>query len=110
MKRIFTMILWLAISGLALCFWSLSPAFASNDEDDVARLAKKLQSGKGFVEAWSLPPKQRQILLIKIGFGLNYLIEFRTKTCYRLFNDGVFVIDCGILQKAYPLLSPLISW
>lgn len=105
MKRVVTMIF-----GMALCAWSLSPAFASMDEEDVARLAKKLQSGKGFAEAWTLPSKQRQMLLIKIGFGLNYLIEFSTKSCYRLLGDGVFVIDCGIIKKAYPLISPLISW
>ena len=96
--------------GLTLCLWSLSPAFASIDEEDVSRLAKKIQSGKGFAEAMSISAEQRQILFIKIGFGLNYLIEFKTKTCYRLFDDGVFVVNCGIIKKAYPLLAPLISW
>ena len=105
MKRFVTVIL-----GLALCFCSFTPAFASIDEEDVSRLAKKLQSGKGFAEAMSISSEQRQILFIKIGFGLNYLIEFKTKTCYRLFDDGVFVVDCGIIKKGYPLLAPLISW
>ncbi|MCH8077210.1 MAG: hypothetical protein IIC13_13805 [SAR324 cluster bacterium] len=105
MKRFVTVVL-----GLALCFWSLTPAFAVIDEDDVSRLAKRLLTGKGFAEAWSISSKERQILFIKIGFGLNYLIEFRTKSCYRLFDDGVFVIDCGIIKKGYPLLAPLITW
>ena len=99
-----------AILGIALSFWSLSPALATIDEEDVSRLAKKLQSGKGFAEAWTISSEERQILFIKIGYGLNYLIEFKTRTCYRLFDDGVFVIDCGIVKKGYPLLAPLISW
>ena len=37
MKRFVTVVL-----GLALCFWSLTPAFAVIDEDDVSRLAKRL--------------------------------------------------------------------
>jgi len=105
MKRFVTVIL-----GVALCFWSLTPAYGAIDEEDVSRLAKKLQTEKGFAEAWSIPSKDRQILFLKIGFGLNYLIEFKTKSCFRLFDDGVFVIDCGIIKKGYPLVAPLITW
>lgn len=100
----------IVMSGLMLCLWSLSPAFASIDEEDVSRLAKKIKSGNGFAEALTISSEERQILFIKIGFGLNYLIEFRTRTCYRLFDDGVFLVDCGVIKKGYPLLAPLISW
>ena len=96
--------------GLVIFGWSLSPAMGAMDEKNIAKLAEMLKTGKGFRYTGSIPSDQRQLLIIKLGYGLKYLIDFKTRLCY-IWNDyPVEKIECDIIKKGYPLVAPLITW
>lgn len=100
----------LILLGMVLCLWSFSPAFGAMDEKNIATLAKWLQAGRGFNYSGSIPSEQRQLLILKLGYGLKYLIDFKTKICYIWDEKPITTIECGIIKKGYPLVAPLITW
>ena len=96
--------------SLMVCAWSFSPAMGAMDERNIAKLAKWLKTGKGFRYTGSIPSDQRQLLIIKLGYGLKYLSDFKTRLCYLWDDRPVEKFDCDIIKKGYPLVAPLIYW
>ena len=97
----------LCTAGLLLVL--AAPAWAEYDEGDLKEIEQKLKDGKGFSEQDVYPNKSAysQTLLVSVGIGVAYKIDFRAHLC---FSGGDAPVPCKAIKIGYPAIGKLITW
>ena len=86
------------------------PAFADYDEDELKEIEQKLQAGENFDKNDFYPPRGKYSQVLRLRNGGGYLIDFRARLCFHIFQSGTQIIPSRAIKIGYPKIGKLITW